>query len=115
MHAAATSRPQSSPSLPLAGYAGSYADSWYGSIAIKEAAGALSIDFQQTPGMTGPLEHWAYDTFIVRWPDPLIEPAFVSFSLDAQGKPARITMKAVSPLADFSFDYHDLEFTPVPP
>jgi len=114
MRAAATSRPPSAPSLPLAGYAGSYVDPWYGSIAIREQAGALSIDFLQTPGMVGPLEHWAYDTFIVRWPDPLIEPAFVSFSLDAQGKPAHITMKAVSPVADFSFDYHDLEFTPAP-
>ena len=115
LHETATARPQSSPSLPLAGYAGNYADPWYGQIAIKEAGGALTIDFQQTPGMVGPLEHWAYDTFVARWPDPLMEPAFVTFSLDAQGKPARITMKAFSPLADFSFDYHDLEFTPVAP
>ena len=65
--------------------------------------------------MTGPLEHWAYDTFVARWPDRLIEPAFVTFALDTEGKPARITMKAFSPVADFSFDYHDLEFTPVTP
>jgi CubicO group peptidase (beta-lactamase class C family) len=32
---------------------------------------------------------------------------------NAAGKPARITMKAYPPVADFSFDYHDLEFTPV--
>ena len=65
------------------------------------------------PGMVGPLEHWAYDTFVARWPDPLMEPAFVTFALDADGKVDRITMKAVSPTADFSFDYHDLLFTPV--
>jgi CubicO group peptidase (beta-lactamase class C family) len=111
--AAAAARPQSSPSLPLSGYAGAYADPWYGPIAITEDAGKLTIDFRQTPGMVAPLEHWAYDTFVARWPDPLIEPAFVTFALDAAGKPARITMKAYSPVADFSFDYHDLEFTPV--
>ncbi len=111
--AAVAGRPQSSPSLPLAGYAGEYADPWYGPIAITESNGALTIDFRQTPGMVGPLEHWAYDTFVARWPDPLMEPAFVTFALDASGKPARITMKAYSPVADFSFDYHDLEFTPV--
>jgi CubicO group peptidase (beta-lactamase class C family) len=111
--AAAAARPASRPSLPLAGYAGAYADPWYGPIAITEKDGALSIDFRQTPGMAGPLEHWAYDTFVARWPDPLIEPAYVTFALDAAGKPARITMKAFSPVADFSFDYHDLEFTPV--
>ncbi len=111
--AAVSERPKSSPSLPLAAYAGAYADPWYGPIAITEANGSLTIDFRQTPGMVGPLEHWAYDTFVARWPDPLMEPAFVTFALDAAGKPARITMKAYSPVADFSFDYHDLEFTPV--
>ena len=111
--AAEAQRPQSSPALPLASYAGSYSDPWYGPIAITETGGQLAIDFRQTPGMVGPLEHWAYDTFVARWPDPLIEPAFVTFALDAAGKPARITMKAFSPVADFSFDYHDLEFTPV--
>ncbi len=115
MRKAATERPQTQPSLPLAGYAGKYSDPWYGPIEIREAAGALSIDFLQTPGMAGPLEHWAHDTFVARWPNPLTEPAFVTFALDADGKPARITMKAVSPVADFSFDYHDLEFRPVAP
>ncbi|HWN06128.1 MAG TPA: DUF3471 domain-containing protein, partial [Steroidobacteraceae bacterium] len=111
--AAVSARPASRPSLPLAGYAGDYADPWYGPIAITESDGTLTIDFRQTPGMVAPLEHWAYDTFVARWPDPLIEPAYVTFALDAAGKPARITMKAYSPVADFSFDYHDLEITPV--
>lgn len=110
---AATERPQTQPSLPLAAYAGRFSDPWYGPIEIREVAGSLAIDFLQTPGMAGPLEHWAYDTFVARWPNPLTEPAFVTFALDAAGKPARITMKAVSPVADFSYDYHDLEFTPV--
>jgi CubicO group peptidase (beta-lactamase class C family) len=112
IRAAAAAKPQSSPSLPLAGYAGNYSDPWYGPISIREKGGTLSIEFLQTPGMTGPLEHWAYDTFIVRWPDRLIEPAYVTFALDAEGRPDRISMKAVSPVADFSFDYHDLVFTP---
>jgi CubicO group peptidase (beta-lactamase class C family) len=110
--AAGASRPESKPSLPASGYAGRYADPWYGPIEVRESGGALTIDFRQTPGMVGPLEHWAYDTFVARWPDPLIEPAFVSFQLDASGKPARIEMKRFSPVADFSFDYQDLEITP---
>jgi CubicO group peptidase (beta-lactamase class C family) len=113
--AASASRPESKPSLPAAGYAGHYSDPWYGPIDVVESNGQLSIDFRQTPGMVAPLEHWAYDTFVARWPDPLIEPAYVTFALDAAGKPSRITMKAYSPVADFSFDYHDLEITPVAP
>lgn len=110
---ATSSKPVSKPSLPLASYAGTYADPWYGQIAIREKDGALSIDFKQTPGMSGPLEHWAYDTFVARFPGSTTEPAYVSFALDANGKPERITMKAVSPIADFSYDYQDLLFTPV--
>ncbi|MCA1660679.1 MAG: serine hydrolase [Novosphingobium sp.] len=105
---------QIGPSLPLARYAGDYADPWYGPIAIRADGGKLVIDFKQTPRMTGQLEHWQYDSFRTRWDDPTIEPAYVTFSLDADGKVERITMKPVSPLADFSYDYQDLLFTPAP-
>jgi hypothetical protein len=37
----------------------------------------------------------------------------VTFGLDAEGKVDRITLKAVSPIADFSYDYQDLLFSPV--
>jgi CubicO group peptidase (beta-lactamase class C family) len=114
LRTASTGRPASRPSLPLASYAGSYSDPWYGPIAIREQDSALTLDFLQTPGMTGPLEHWAYDTFIVRWKDGITEPALVTFALDAEGKADRISMKAVSPIADFSYDYHDLAFTRIP-
>jgi hypothetical protein len=38
----------------------------------------------------------------------------VTFAIGAEGKVERITMKPVSPIADFSFDYQDLLFTPAP-
>jgi hypothetical protein len=62
--------------------------------------------------MKGPLDHYQYDSFITRFTDKNIEPAYVNFSLDADGKVDRITMKPVSPIADFSYDYQDLLFTP---
>jgi len=74
--------------------------------------GKLRIDFKSTPRMGGVLEHWQYDTFLTRFDDRTIEPAYVTFSLDANGKVDRITLKAASPLADFSYDYQDLLFTP---
>jgi CubicO group peptidase (beta-lactamase class C family) len=107
--AAGAGRPTSSkPSLALAGYAGRFSDPWFGEITIVEKDGALVTDFGRA-GMTATLEHWAYDTFVARWEDPLIEPAYMSFQLDAAGKPVRIAMKAFSPVADFSFDYGDLD------
>jgi len=103
------------PSLSLAHYAGAYSDPWYGNIEVAQSkGGALTIDFKSTPRMGGTLEHWQYDSFITRFDDKTIEPAYVTFGLDADGKVERVTMKAVSPLADFSYDYHDLLFTPAP-
>ena len=100
------------PSLPLAGYAGKYVDPWYGPMALAFDKGALRIDMTRTPGMAGRLEHWQHDTFRTVWDDSTLEPAYVTFALDAEGKVERITMKSVSPIADFSYDYQDLEFRP---
>jgi CubicO group peptidase (beta-lactamase class C family) len=100
------------PSLPLERYAGEFADAWYGPMGIAHREGRLFMDFRQTPGMSGELTHFQYDTFRVDWRDPLIEPAYVTFALKPDGGIDRIGMRAVSPLADFSFDYHDLDFRP---
>jgi len=100
------------PSLPLERYAGVYTDPWYGNIDVAVRSGSLTIDFKSTPRMGGRLEHWQYDTFITRFEDKTIEPAYVTFGLDADGHVERVTMKPVSPLADFSYDYADLLFTP---
>lgn len=108
----ATAAP-SQPSLPLERYAGRYQDAWYGPMTITRGSdGKLTMNFTLTPGMTGELTHWQYDTFRVTWRDRLIEPAYVTFALDAAGAVDRITMRPVSPLADFSFDYQDLNFRP---
>ena len=115
LEAAPKSRPTGGgkPSLPLAQYAGRYRDPWYGPIDIKGGKGGLRIDFLQTPGMAGSLEHVQHDTFRTVWDDATIEPAYVTFALGAEGKVERITMKAASPIADFSYDYQDLLFTPL--
>jgi len=110
---ARTAKPEGAgPSLPIARYAGTYRDPWYGNIDVAVVDGRLRIDFKSTPRMGGVLEHWQYDTFVTRFDDKTIEPAYVTFGLDADGKVDRVTMKAVSPLADFSYDYQDLLFTP---
>ena len=100
------------PSLKLERYVGTYSDKWYGDIEVALVKGALTIDFKSTPRMGGRLEHWQYDSFVTRFEDKTIEPAYVTFGLDADGKVERVTMKAVSPLADFSYDYQDLLFMP---
>ena len=104
---------QSGPSLALARYAGRYRDPWYGDVVIGSDGKGLTIDFTSTPRMAGRLDHWQYDSFVTRFDDPAIEPAYVTFALDADGKVTGVTMKAVSKIADFSWDYHDLDLKPV--
>ncbi|WP_375396573.1 serine hydrolase [uncultured Sphingomonas sp.] len=113
VQARAATPAQVGPSLAPARYAGAYADPWYGKVVVGADAKGLTIDFTTTPRMTGRLEHYQYDTFVARFDDRGIEPAYVSFALDADGKVERVTMKPVSPTADFSFDYQDLLLTPL--
>lgn len=100
------------PSLPLERYAQTYQDAWYGPIDIRMEGGKLVIDFKHSPGMIGELQHWQYDTFKTVWRNKADEPAFITFRLDADGRIQGATMKPVSPLADFSWDYQDLDLRP---
>jgi CubicO group peptidase (beta-lactamase class C family) len=103
----------SEPSLPLSGYAGRYRDPWYGDVTIKEESGKLVMRFTHTPDLTGELEHWQYDTFIARWKNRAMDAdAYVTFSLKPDGSVDQIKMAAVSPLTDFSFDFHHLVLRP---
>ncbi|MEG3181334.1 serine hydrolase [Sphingomonas sp. LT1P40] len=101
------------PSLDPARYAGRYRDPWYGDIVVASTPAGLTIDFTSTPRMKGRLKHWQYDSFVSEYDDKAIEPAYVTFALDADGKVTGVTMKAVSPIADFSWDFHDLDLKPV--
>jgi CubicO group peptidase (beta-lactamase class C family) len=116
----------STPSLPIANYAGTYRDAWYGDVVIenagnagvagaKGAAGAASaaglvMRFTKTPALVGDLVHWQYDTFLVRWRDrELRADAFATFQLNPDGSVSGIRMVAASPAVDFSFDFQDLD------
>jgi CubicO group peptidase (beta-lactamase class C family) len=101
-------------SLPLAKYAGTYRDPWYGEVILRQGGKGLEMQFSKTAELLGDLEHWQHDSFIVRWRDrSLNADAFVNFSLDADGNIREMRMQPVSPLTDFSFDFQDLRLVPV--
>lgn len=111
--AAAKRNASSKPSLARAGYAGRYRDPWYGDVTVKEEGGKLIMRFTHSPDLTGELEHWQYDTFIARWKNRAMDAdAYVTFSLTPDGSVDQIKMAAVSPLTDFSFDFHHLVLKP---
>ena len=102
----------SKPSLPLEKYAGAYSDAWYGPITIRLEGNGLVMSFDHTPTMIGDLQLWQHDTFKAHWRSRTIEDAFVTFALNPDGSIDSARMAAVSPLADFSFDYQDLLLKP---
>ena len=109
---AGTRASDSKPSLAIEKYAGKYEDAWYGPATIRWDGGKLIFSLDHTAAAVGELEHWQYDTFKTHWKDRTVEDAFLTFSLNAAGEIDHFTMAAVSPLADFSFDYQDLLFRP---
>jgi CubicO group peptidase (beta-lactamase class C family) len=102
----------SKPSLGRSRYAGVYRDAWYGTVTIVEDGEGLVMRMDRTPRAVGDLQHWQYDTFKIVWRDSVMENAFATFALDAKGAIDHVKMVAVSPEADFSFDYHDLHLVP---
>ena len=100
------------PTLSLDKYAGTYTDAWYGPATIRLDGPSLVFTLDHTPKAVADLQIWQYDTFKAHWRDRTIEDAFVTFTLNPDGSIDHFTMAAVSPLADFSFDYQDLWFTP---
>jgi len=92
-------------------YAGKYKDPWFGDVVISENKHGLYFTSLKSERLKGPLIPFKSDLFIVRWVDRTLDAdAYVKFTTDYDGSPQGITMKAVSPLTDFSFDFHDLNF-----
>lgn len=104
--------PAGGPSQPLEAYAGRYRDAWYGDVVVTRDAAGLAIDFTHTPAFKSRLEPFGPDSFRTRFARGAGEDAVVTFLL-RDGKVERIATRALSPLADFSFDFHDLDLRPV--
>jgi len=99
--------PPGGPSLPLAAYAGRYRDPWYGDLVVTRRGGGLHLDFTRTPVFKSMLEPFGPDAFRTRFPRGAGEDAVVTFVTE-NGRVARLRLKALSPFADFSYDFHDL-------
>ncbi len=70
------------PSLPLDRYAGTYSDPLYGTVVVRESDGTLRLRYGR---LSGPLDHWHYDTFRVRWDTAWRGDALMTFRLGPQG------------------------------
>jgi len=92
-------------------FIGTYTDAWFGDVFIYEENGKLRFRAVKSPKLRGEMFHYTANTFIIKWDDRTMDAdAFAVFALDREGKPSAITMEAVSPLTDFSYDFQDLDF-----
>lgn len=90
-------------------YAGTYSDNWFGDIVISEEGGNLRLRSVKSPKLRGDMLYYTGNTFIVKWDDRSMDAdAYAVFTLDKDGEAAAFTMEAISPLTDFSYDFHDL-------
>ncbi|ANE50783.1 serine hydrolase [Flavisolibacter tropicus] len=91
-------------------YMGTYRDQWFGDVVISVKEGKPWFQSKRSPKLTGELFPYKDHMFIVKWNDRSMDAdAFVAFSMDGSGKAKGITMKPVSPLTDFSYDFQDLD------
>jgi CubicO group peptidase (beta-lactamase class C family) len=101
-----------SPSLGLAAYAGTYRDPWRGEATVRLENDKLILKISRTESLEGPLTPYSGNIFIVHWKDRTLNAdAYVRFEQGYDAKVAEMTMRAVSPATDFSFDFQDLDFT----
>ena len=95
-------------------YIGSYKDNWFGEVTISEKNGKLYFASSRSPQLKGEVFLYKNLNFVVKWDVRSFNAdAHIFFKVDAKGKATGFTMKAISPLTDFSYDFHDLNFTKV--
>lgn len=88
-------------------FSGTFSDNWFGKITIADVKGHLYLSSERSPQLKGEMFFYRDETFVVRWDNrSFLADAFVTYT-DVN---KHITMKPVSPLTDFSYDFQDLDF-----
>jgi CubicO group peptidase (beta-lactamase class C family) len=77
------------PSLPLAAYAGTYGDSAYGDLAVTMKNGHLTL---QRGELVAQLTHWHHDVFQAEWTSRTMGTTFVTFAVGPENTVETLTM-----------------------
>lgn len=101
-------------SVDLTKFTGTYRDPWFGKIMITQKGNDLYLTCERSPGLKGTMSYYKESTFVIKWDDRSLDAdAFINFGFNFDGEPVSATMKPISPLTDFSFDFQDLAFEKV--
>ena len=92
-------------------FVGTYTDNWFGDVVISEKKGKLYFQSVRSPRLTGEVFFYKNNNYVVKWNIRSFHAdAHIYFDLDANGNATHFTMKPISPLTDFSYDFQDLDF-----
>lgn len=95
------------PSLPLEAYAGTYGGEMYGDCIVRLIGDQLAFQFEPTPLFRGTFRHWHYDTFQLNWGTTMMLPSgTVQFIIGTDGKVEEMRIDVPNP----DFDFTELEF-----
>ena len=90
---------------------GTYKDNWFGEVILSEKKGKLYFASKRSPQLAGEVFYYKENNYVVKWNNAYFHAdAHLFFECDATGKAVRLTMKPISVLTDFSYDFQDLDF-----
>lgn len=97
------------PPEACAKYAGTYTDPWFGSVVVNCGSDTMGISSERSPLLSGRMYPLSADTFAVRWTyRDMDADVYAIFSEAEEGIYEAVALRGISPLIDFSFDFHHL-------
>lgn len=95
------------PSLPLEAYTGTYGGDVYGDATVELVNGELVVQFVPAPDFRGQLRHWHFDTFEITFTKlPSLPAGTCNFILNKKGEVSQMLIDVPNP----DFDFTELEF-----
>ncbi|TDE54377.1 serine hydrolase [Flavobacterium sp. GT3P67] len=95
-------------------FVGTYTDNWFGDAVLSEKKGKLYFASKRSPQLSGEVFFYKDTNYVVKWDNAYFHAdAHLFFECDATGKAVKLTMKPISELTDFSYDFQDLGFSKV--
>jgi CubicO group peptidase (beta-lactamase class C family) len=101
--------PNTTPSLPLEEYTGTYGGDLYGDATVTEEDGRLVLRLLPNPDLVADLSHWHQDVFLITWSHefPWFDDGWATFEIDHTGTATEIELYV--PNEDFWFEELELE------
>jgi CubicO group peptidase (beta-lactamase class C family) len=96
-------------------FVGTYIDNWFGEVQLSEKKGKFYFASKRSPQLSGEVFFYKDTNYVVKWDNAYFHAdAHLFFECDATGKAVQMTMKPISELTDFSYDFQDLAFKRIP-